>query len=165
MIYLQNVFIFVVVKKMYYSQSKIYQTKKPFDIIDITDDIKKIITDIWCKNGLINVFTRHTTAVLKINEAEDGFRNDLKEWCDKNVSIDEIYRHNDLEHRDPKTMCESKEECLNGHAHIRGMIIGNTSETIPIQEWKIMFGTWQRVLLFELDHAREREIIFSFMGE
>ena len=150
---------------MYYSQSKIYQTKKPFDIIDITDDIKKIITDIWCKNGLINVFTRHTTAVLKINEAEDGFRNDLKEWCDKNVSIDEIYRHNDLEHRDPKTMCESKEECLNGHAHIRGMIIGNTSETIPIQEWKIMFGTWQRVLLFELDHAREREIIFSFMGE
>ena len=150
---------------MYYSQSKIYQTKKPFDIIDITDDIKKIITDIWCKNGLINVFTRHTTAVLKINEAEDGFRNDLKEWCDKNVSIDEIYRHNDLEHRDPKTMCESKEECLNGHAHIRGMLMGNSSETIPVQENKLMFGRWQRVLLFELDHAREREIIFSFVGE
>ncbi len=150
---------------MYYSQSKIYQTKKPFDIIDITDDIKKFITDIWGKNWLVNVFTRHTTAVLKINEAEDGFRNDLKEWCDKNISIDEVYRHNDLEHRDPQTMCDSKEECLNGHAHIRGMIIGNTSETIPIQEWEIMFGTWQRVLLFELDHAREREIIFSFMGE
>lgn len=150
---------------MYYSQSKIYQTKKPFDIIDITDDIKKYITDIWCKNWLVNVFTRHTTAVLKINEAEEGFRNDLKQWCDKNVSIDEIYRHNDLEHRDPKTMCDSKEECLNGHAHIRGMLMGNSSETIPVQDGKLMFGRWQRVLLFELDHAREREIIFSYMGE
>ncbi|MEI6773828.1 MAG: secondary thiamine-phosphate synthase enzyme YjbQ [bacterium] len=114
---------------------------------------------------MCNVFTRHTTAVLKINEAEDGFRNDLKGRCDKNISIDEVYKHNDLEHRDPKTMCDSKEECLNGHAHIRGMIIGNTSETIPVQEGKLMFGRWQRVLLFELDHAREREIIFSFVGE
>lgn len=150
---------------MYYTSNKIYQTKKPFDIIDITDDIKKYITDCWAKNGLITVFTRHTTAVLKINEAEDGFRNDLKERCDKYISIDEIYRHNDLEHRDPKTMCESKEECLNGHAHIRGMLIGNTSETIPVQEGTLMLGRWQRVLVFELDHARDREIIFSFIGE
>lgn len=114
---------------------------------------------------MLNVFSRHTTAVLKINEAEDGFRNDLKQWCNNNVSIDEIYRHNDLKHRDPKTMCDSKEECLNGHAHIRGMLMGNSSETIPVQDGKIMFGRWQRVLLFELDHAREREIIFSFIGE
>lgn len=150
---------------MYYFDSKIYHTTKPFDIIDITDDIRKFIADKGCKNWLLNVFTRHTTAVLKINEAEDGFRNDLKEWCDKNVSIDEIYRHNDLEHRDPKTMCESKEECLNGHAHIRGMLMGNSSETVPVQEGKLMFGIWQRVLLFELDHARDREIVFSFIGE
>jgi secondary thiamine-phosphate synthase enzyme len=147
---------------MYYSHNKIYQTTKPFDIIDITDDIKAFIDDHKYKDGLINVFTRHTTAVLKINEAEDGFRNDLKQWCDKNVSVDEVYRHNDLEHRDPKTMCDSKEECLNGHAHIRGMLMGNSSETIPVHNGKIMFGRRQRVLLFELDHAREREIIFSF---
>jgi len=150
---------------MYYSKSIVYTTKKPFDIIDITDDIKKFISECNCKNWLVNIFTRHTTAVLKINEAEDGFRNDLKEWCDKNVSIDEIYRHNDLEHRDPKTMCDSKEECLNGHAHIRGMLMGNSSETIPVQDGKLMFWIWQRVLLFELDHARDREIIFSYIGE
>lgn len=150
---------------MYCSYNKIYQTKKSFDIIDLTDDIKEFITERWCKNWLVSVFTRHTTAVLKINEAEDGFRNDLEQWCTKYVAIDEIYKHNDLEHRDPKTMCENKEECLNGHAHIRGMLIGNSSETIPVQEGKLSFGVWQRVLLFELDHAREREIIFSFVGE
>lgn len=150
---------------MYYFSSKVYTTKKPFDIIDITEDIQKFVTEKWCTNGLLNVFTRHTTAVLKINEAEDGFRNDLQKRCDKNVSIDERYQHNDLETRDPKTMCDSKEECLNGHAHIRGMLMGQSSETIPVQDGKIMFGRRQRVLLFELDHSREREIIFSFMWE
>jgi thiamine phosphate synthase YjbQ (UPF0047 family) len=56
---------------MYYSDSKVYKTKKPFDIIDITDDIQKFITDKRCRDGLVSVFTRHTTAVLKINEAEE----------------------------------------------------------------------------------------------
>lgn len=152
-------------EKMYYSHSKTYQTKKPFDIIDITDDIKKFITDIWGKDGLCSIFVRHTTAVLKINEAENGFWDDMKQWCDTYVSIDKEYKHNDLEHRDPKTMCDSKEECLNGHAHIRWMLMGNSSETIPVQEGKIMLGRRQRVLLFELDHARDREIVFSYVWE
>ena len=152
-------------ENMYCCENKIYSTTKSFDIIDITDDIKKFIADQWGKNWLCSIFTRHTTAVIKINEAEEGFRGDLKEWCDKNISIDARYRHNDLEHRDPKTMCESKEECLNGHAHIRAMVIGNSSETIPVQSWNLMLGRWQRVLVFELDHAREREIVFSFVGE
>lgn len=150
---------------MYYTSNTTYQTKKSFDIIDITDDIKKYITDCGAKNWLLTLFSRHTTAVLKINEAEDGFRNDLKEWCDTYIPVEGTYRHNDLEQRDPKTMCESKEECLNGHAHIRGMLMGNASESIPVQEGELMLGRWQRVLLFELDHARNREIIFSFIGE
>ncbi len=150
---------------MYCFASKVYGTQKPFDSIDITEDIKKFVAKKWCKNWLIHVFTRHTTAVLKINEAEDGFRNDLQKRCDTYVSIGESYQHNDLEHRDPKTMCDSKEECLNGHAHIRGMLMGQSSETLPVQEGKIMFWKRQRVLLFELDHAREREIIFSFVWE
>jgi thiamine phosphate synthase YjbQ (UPF0047 family) len=54
-----------------YSYSKVYQTKKPFDIIDITDDAKEFIKQNNCQNGLINICTRHTTAVLKINEAEE----------------------------------------------------------------------------------------------
>jgi secondary thiamine-phosphate synthase enzyme len=112
---------------------------------------------------LVSIFTRHTTAILKINEAEDGFWNDLKKWCDKYVSIDERYQHNDLENRDPKTMCNSKEECLNGHSHIRAMLIGNSSETIPVKEGILQFGVWQRLLLIELDHARPRNIIFSYI--
>ena len=110
------------------------QTSKPFDIIDLTQQVKDFLKECKALDGLVSIFTRHTTAVLKINEAEDGFWNDLKKWCDKNVSIDERYQHNDLEDRDPKTMCESKEECLNGHSHIRAMLIGDSSETIPVKK-------------------------------
>jgi secondary thiamine-phosphate synthase enzyme len=62
-------------------------------------------------------------------------------------------------------MCESKEECLNGHSHIRAMLMGDSSETIPVQDGNMLLGVWQRILLFELDHARPRQIVMSYMGE
>jgi secondary thiamine-phosphate synthase enzyme len=74
---------------MYVSKEIEIQTTKPFDIIDLTSQIKDFVQACGAKNGLVSVFTRHTTAVLKINEAEDGFWNDLRRRCDKNVSIDE----------------------------------------------------------------------------
>jgi thiamine phosphate synthase YjbQ (UPF0047 family) len=76
-----------------------------------------------------------------------------------------VYQHNDLEHRDPKTMCASKEECLNGHSHIRDMLFGTTSETIPVQNGVMSLWVRQRILFIEMDHARERKVILSFMGE
>ncbi|MBU0627061.1 secondary thiamine-phosphate synthase enzyme YjbQ [Patescibacteria group bacterium] len=112
-------------------------TQEAFQIIDITDQVTDFLEEYKVKNGLLSVFTKHTTAILRINEAEDGLWNDLRKWCDKNVPIDERYQHNDLENRDPKTMCDSKEECLNGHSHIRSMLIGNASETIPILDGKM----------------------------
>ena len=141
------------------------QTKKSFDIIDLTDQIKKFIEEIGAKNWLCNVFTRHTTAVLKINEAEDWLWKDLQIWSDKIIPIDDRYHHNDLPNRDTKTMCASKEECLNGHAHIRSMLLGVSSETIPVSAGEMMLGVRQRILLIEMDHARPRTIVLSFTWE
>jgi len=140
-------------------------TKKPFDIVDITEQVQNFLQEIWAKDWLINVFTRHTTAVLKINESEDGLWKDLQIWSDKVVPIEDRYHHNDLPNRDPKTMCASKEECLNGHAHIRSMLLGVSSETIPVSAGEMMLGVRQRILLIEMDHARPRIIIFSFMWD
>lgn len=140
-------------------------TQEAFQIIDITDQVTDFLEEYKVKNGLLSVFTKHTTAILRINEAEDGLWNDLRKWCDKNVPIDERYQHNDLENRDPKTMCDSKEECLNGHSHIRSMLIGNASETIPILDGKMQLWRRQRILFIELDHSRSRTLMFSYMGE
>ncbi len=141
------------------------QTKKSFDIIDITDQVQNFLQEIKAKDWLVNVFTRHTTAVLKINESEDWLWKDLQIWSDKVVPIEDRYHHNDLPNRDPKTMCASKEECLNWHSHIRSMLLGVSSEIIPVTAGVMMLGVRQRILLLELDHARPRTIIFSFMWD
>jgi secondary thiamine-phosphate synthase enzyme len=147
---------------MFVTKELAFKTKKSFDIRDLTDDVEQFLDGHKCKNGLVNVFTRHTTAMVKINEGEEGFRQDVQTWCEKYVSINEVYKHNDLEHRDPKTMCENKEECLNGHSHLRDMLFGVTSETIPVKDGKMLLGVRQRILFFEMDHARDRKVILSF---
>lgn len=141
------------------------RTKGFVDIHDITPEVREFVEHIDCTNGYVNVFTRHTTAVIKINEQEDGLWQDLKNWIKSHIPADYPYHHNDLEHRDPKTMCDSKVECLNGHSHIASMMFGTSSEHIPVIDGNIQLGTWQRFLLIEMDHARDREIILSFMGE
>jgi secondary thiamine-phosphate synthase enzyme len=109
-------------------------TKKPLEIIDITDKVRQFLTQHHCKDGLVNVFTRHTTATIKINEFEDGFAKDLQIRCDTYVPVDCFYHHNDLPNRDPKTMYTDKEESLDGHSHIRYLLLGVTSETIPVKD-------------------------------
>jgi len=150
---------------MFFTKTIILNTKKSFEIIDLTDQLKKFVKKNNLTNGLVNVYTTHTTTSIKINEAEDGFFKDLENWFTQKVPTDVKYWHNDLEVRDPKTMCESREECLNGHSHVRQMLLGASSETIPLISGKLSLGQWQRVLFFELDHARERKVIFSFVGE
>ena len=143
------------------------KTKKFFDVIDLTDNIENFLEEVANgKDGLVNVFTRHTTVAVKINEKEDGFLEDLKQILFSNIaSPHRTYFHNDLEIRDPATLVcsDGGEECLNGHSHVAQMFLGTSSETIPVKDGKMMLGTWQRVFMFELDHQREREIILSFI--
>lgn len=134
---------------------------------NITDAVKNFLTTHKAKNGWVNIFTRHTTATIKINEDESGFHQDLKRILfEKIASPKETYLHDNLEIRDPATLCPiSPEECANGHAHVAQMLLGNSSETVPVQNGKMLLGRWQQIFFLELDHARNREIILSFQGE
>ncbi len=103
----------------------------------------------------------------KSNEKEDGFFKDLKKTIvEKIAPPDAEYCHNDIENRDPKTLCSaSGKECLNGHSHVSQMLIGSSSETVPVQDGEMLLGRWQRIFALELDHEKDREIIMSFIGE
>lgn len=123
---------------MFVSKEFHITTTKSLEIIDITDEVKKFLNEHQCKNGLVNVFTRHTTATIKVNEFEEGFAKDLKIRCDKHVPADSFYHHNDLPNRDPKTMYTDKEESLDGHSHIRYLLLGATSETLPVKAGEML---------------------------
>lgn len=143
------------------------KTSKFFDIIDLTDDIKRFLKKISAKNGFVNIYTRHTTVCIKINEKEEGFFKDLHRIVFENIANPkEEYHHNDMHARDPETICPTAggEDCKNGHSHVAQMLLGSASETIPVSEGEMLLGRWQRVLMFELDRERTREIVISFIN-
>ena len=144
------------------------QTQKFFDIIDITERVEVFLKEVSAECGLVNVFTRHTTVAIKINEKEDGFFQDLETILfDKVAHLEFDYKHNDTHRRDPQTICPVSEghDCLNGHSHVAQMFIGSASETIPVKDGQLLLGKWQRLLMFEMDREREREVVFSFVGD
>lgn len=150
---------------MYLTKNISLHTTQTFQIINLTQQVHDFLHEIQAKDWLINIFTRHTTAILRINEAEEGFWKDLQIRADKNIPLDTFYHHDDLDNRDPSTMVSAKEENLNGFAHLRAMVLWNFSETIPVQWWEMMLGRRQKILFIEMDCARPREIILSFSGE
>ncbi len=140
-------------------------TTKSLEVIDLTHEVEQFLEAHKCKNGLANIFTKHTTATIKVNELEDGFAKDLKHRCDKYVPEHDFYHHNDLPNRDPSTMYHDREESLDGHSHLRYLLMWTTSETIPVIDGKMQLGRWQSILFIEMDHGKERTVVFSFTGE
>lgn len=142
----------------------VIETRKAVDIQDLTEKVKMVVAQSGIQNGVVTVFVRHTTAIVRINEWEAGFLEDLQKMLEQLVPLSGDYQHNELACRSPESM-RSTEECLNGHAHLQQIFAGNTSESIPLQDGKLLLGTWQSILLIELSDPRQREVIISIIGE
>ncbi len=135
-------------------------TKAP-EFIDITDQVAEFISESEVSNGFVVVYSRHTTAAIKINENEPLLIEDMESFLGRIASKDAEYKHNDFTIR---TVNMNPDECPNGHAHCQHLLMG-ASETIPIADGKLQFGTWQRIFLVELDMPRPREVIVQILGE
>jgi secondary thiamine-phosphate synthase enzyme len=136
-------------------------TKDAPQLIDITDWVKGCVSDSHIRNGLVLVYSRHTTAAVKINENEPLLIEDMAEFLERIAPRDAYYRHNDFSIR---TVNMTEDESPNGHAHLQHLMLG-CSETIPLVDGKIPFGQWQSIFFIELDHPRPREVMVQVMGE
>lgn len=136
------------------------------DFIDMTEDIEKLIKKNKVKNGFIVVFSKHTTAAVRVNEKEKGICKDFENFVKRLLPPKKYYYHNDLSIRTENLVCEpGASDCLNGHSHCLHLLMGATSEKVPILEGKLVFGPFQRIFLIELDCARFREVIVQIVGE
>lgn len=142
-----------------------YKTEKKFQFIDVTQDISDCVKKSGVKSGVVVIYCPHTTVAIKINESENGFMEDFRETMSLLVPTDKYYRHNDLDIRDKNTLCEDRNLCINGDSHILQMLIGTSSETIPVDAGRPILGRWQRIFLIELDKKRERKLEVRVMGE
>jgi len=97
------------------------------------------------KIGLLNIFVKHTSASLSINENADlDVRKDLESYFNKYVPENEPYYRHTLEGSDDMP------------AHIKSSILGS-SLSIPISSGRLNLGTWQGIFLCEhrsLPHTR-----------
>ena len=136
------------------------QTEKHVQFLDITDQVVQCVTEAGVQNGFAVVFSRHTTAGIRINEHEPLLLEDLVTLLDKLVPQTSGYRHDDFSVR---TVNLTENERVNGHSHCRSLLLG-TSETVPVAAGSLMLGRWQRIFLAELDGPRTREFVVQVVG-
>ena len=122
------------------------RTTKKYEVLDITRQVAEAARAAQVNDGLCCIFVPHATAAVVINENDDmQIGLDLLDALETLVP-EGVWRHDKID--------------SNGAAHLKAAILG-PSETIPIHNGQLALGTWQAVMLVELDGPRERKIIVS----
>jgi len=137
------------------------KTKGEFDFNDITNEIKNFVKKSGVKNGIINIQTFHTTAVLILNENEPLLLEDIKERLENFAPKSIKYNHDNFEIR---TVNLCADECANGHAHCKAILL-SPNIVLNVINNELQLGQWQRVLFVELDRSRDRKIQLQILGE
>ena len=125
-------------------------SNKRVEIIDMTQDLNDILTKSKIKDGLMNVFAKHSTAGIVINENESVLVKDFQNALESLIPENNNYMHDRIDN--------------NADSHIRSFLIGS-SETIPVENGSLSLGTWQSVFFVELDGPRNRKFVVTIMGK
>lgn len=135
---------------MYTSMERLeLRTKESTELIDITDEVKRIVSGKGVDSGICVVFTRHTTTGIIINEYETGLRSDILRLLDELVPRGKGYLHDRID--------------SNAHAHLRAVLLGS-SVSIPIENGSMVLGTWQSIIFVECDGPRRREVFVQVVA-
>jgi len=138
-------------------------TERVFHVVDVTDDCRALLERSGVRDGTLVVYTPHTTCAVKINERETCFLEDFRMFMEQLVPPDAYYRHDDFEIR-TENLDDPDAEPVNGHAHIKAMLLGASSEHVPVVDGELGLGRWQRIMFIELDQARPRTLHVQLQG-
>lgn len=127
------------------------------DLVDVTADIEKIVTDAGVSIGLALVSVPHTTCAVIVNEDEAGVREDFRRALERLAPRTDDYVHDRAPH-------DEEGESPNGFAHIRAALLGAHATILPVRDGTLALGRWQRVFLAELDRARPRTLEVTVLG-
>jgi secondary thiamine-phosphate synthase enzyme len=127
-------------------------TKKEGDIIDITPEVREIVGESRVSEGLVHIFVTGSTAAVTTIEYEHGVLSDLSRA---------------LSALAPDTIPYAHDSCWgdgNGRSHVKASIVG-PSLSVPVTGNALALGTWQQVVLLELDvrKGRSRSIMVTVM--
>ncbi len=131
--------------------SKVFdiKTDERVEIKDITREVQLIVEQNPYNNGIVNIYSKHSTSGIVVNENEAGLLKDFKSILEVLIPSNGNYNHNCIDN--------------NADSHIRSFLIG-CSQTIPMINRKLDLGTWQSIFFVELDGPRNRKITVTVMG-
>jgi secondary thiamine-phosphate synthase enzyme len=115
-------------------------------MIDLTARVAEVVARTDVAEGLCSVYTPHATAAVVINENDDpNVCIDVLDALDRHVPAG-IWRHDRVDG--------------NAASHIQATILG-PGEIVPVRSGRLLLGTWQAIMLVELDGPRERRVIVT----
>jgi secondary thiamine-phosphate synthase enzyme len=119
------------------------------ECIDLTDRVRSVVERSGVEAGLCHVLVLHSTAAVVVNELDDpNIGRDLLTALDRAVPDHAGWLHDRIDD--------------NAHAHIKAAVLG-PSELVPVRDGTLLLGTWQRILLVELDGPRQRRISVTLL--
>ena len=117
-------------------------TERLKEVVDLTERIQSLIRRAKIRDGLCALFITHTTAALTTGEIGEGTEQDLLEVVEQII---------------PSIRFRHAHDPLHAWSHMAASILG-PSLTLPVADGQLALGTWQSVLLVELDGPRERTV-------
>jgi secondary thiamine-phosphate synthase enzyme len=123
------------------------------EMIDITPEVSRKLTEKGMKNGILTLFVPGSTAGFTTIEYESGLVKDFAEFIEKIIPSDVTYHH------------DARWGDGNGFSHVRSALLG-PSLTVPFTNGRLTLGTWQQIVFVDFDNsARNRTIVLQFIGE
>ena len=140
-----TVLIFITI---YYNMKTInVSTTKRVDLVDITSQVQKVISESLIDDGIVIVYVPHTTCGITINEGADpDVVRDITFQLEKLIPYQQGYKHMEG----------------NADSHIKTCLVGG-SENIIIEKNQLVLGTWQSIFLCDFDGPRNRKVYIKII--
>lgn len=128
-------------------QSELHiRSQRKYQMLDITGQVADVVRQANLPEAICSVYVTHATAAVVINENDDpNVCEDVLDALGKLIP-EGVWRHDRVDN--------------NAAAHIKSAILG-PGETIPVRGGKLVLGTWQAIMLVELDGPRDRRVIVT----
>jgi len=138
-----------------HGETIVIDTDQRIELVDLTNRVMEFARKFQIREGLISLWSMHTTCALFINEFQTALLSDMKRFLEEMVARDAEWMHNDPDHSD----CDR----ANADSHLRALLLGHNL-TLQVSGGEVVLGQWQRILMAELDGPRARSLRIQIFG-
>jgi secondary thiamine-phosphate synthase enzyme len=128
-----------------------FNTEKPREYINITDQVAEVVERSGIREGFVLVSAMHITAGVYVNDAEPGIIGDIDEMLERLAPSGRDYHH----HQTGES---------NGDAHLKSLLIHH-EVIVPVSGGQLDFGPWQQIYYAEFDGQRRKRVVIKVIGE